>query len=184
MVCYGWLVSYTAFPCPGGSGLCTSCERVYFFLVTLDPQTELPACLSNIWAGAVLARDTIDQFGQLAAGSYQLSHTRDQVISESTFWDLTETYFISIQFETQWVRLCVCVCTLEGYVVQGSNGEFTYLTAEERVEMVRRVRQLAARDKLVIAGAGCECKIYCVRLSAAVSPSFTSITQCFLSHDA
>jgi len=61
----GWLVSYTALPCPGVSGLCTSCERVHFFLVFLDPQTELSACLSNIWAGAVLARDTIDQFGFL-----------------------------------------------------------------------------------------------------------------------
>ena len=38
----GWLVSYTALPCPGGSGLCTSCERVHFFLVLLDPQTKLP----------------------------------------------------------------------------------------------------------------------------------------------
>ena len=65
MVCDGWLVSYTALPCPRGSGLCTSCETVHFFLVFLDPQTELPACLSNLWAGAVLARDTIDQFGLL-----------------------------------------------------------------------------------------------------------------------
>jgi len=44
--------------------------------------------------------------------------------------------------------------------VGGSNGEFTYLTVEERVQMVRRVRELAADDKLVIAGAGCECQ-YC-----------------------
>ena len=65
MVCDGWLVSYTALPCPGGSGLCTSCERVHLFLVFLNPQTKLPACLSNIRAGAVLARDTIDQFGLL-----------------------------------------------------------------------------------------------------------------------
>ena len=55
MVCDGWLVSYTALPCPGGSGLCTSCERVHVFLMFSDPQTELPACVSNIWAGAVLA---------------------------------------------------------------------------------------------------------------------------------
>ena len=40
-------------------------ERLHFFLVFLDPQTELPACLSNIRAGAVPARDTIDQFGLL-----------------------------------------------------------------------------------------------------------------------
>jgi len=65
MVCDGWLVSYTALPCPEGSGLCTSCERVHSFVVFLDPQTELPACLSNVWAGAVLARHTIDQFGLL-----------------------------------------------------------------------------------------------------------------------
>jgi len=54
MVCDGWLVSYTAFPCSRGSGLCTRCERVHFFLVLLDPQTKLPACLPNVWA--VLAR--------------------------------------------------------------------------------------------------------------------------------
>jgi len=65
MVCDGWLVSYTPLPCPEGSCLCTSCEIVHFFLVFLDSQTELPACLSNIRAGAVLARDTIDQFGLL-----------------------------------------------------------------------------------------------------------------------
>jgi len=60
---HGWLVSYAALRCPGGSGLFTSCERVHFFVVFLDPQTKLPACLSSIWAGAVLARATIDQFG-------------------------------------------------------------------------------------------------------------------------
>ena len=47
MVCDGCFVSYTALPCHGGSGLSTSCERVHFFLAFLDPQTELPACLSN-----------------------------------------------------------------------------------------------------------------------------------------
>ena len=29
---------------------------------------------------------------------------------------------------------------LRGYLVQGSNGEYCYLSAEERVEMIRRVR--------------------------------------------
>jgi len=50
---------------PWRLGLCTSCERVHFFLMFLGPQTKLPACLSNIRAGAVVARDTIDQFGLL-----------------------------------------------------------------------------------------------------------------------
>jgi len=48
MVRDGRLVSYTALPCPGGSGLCTTCERVHFFLLLLDPQTSLPACLCLI----------------------------------------------------------------------------------------------------------------------------------------
>jgi len=45
-------------------------------------------------------------------------------------------------------------------VVLGSNGESTFLSVEERVEMVRSVRQLSAHDRLVIAGAGCECKLH------------------------
>jgi len=69
-------------PLPWRLGLCTSCERVHFFLVFLDPQIKLPACLSNIWDGVVLARDMTDQFSLLLildlVGSYQLSHTRDQ----------------------------------------------------------------------------------------------------------
>ena len=65
MVCDGWLVSYTALPCPGGSGLCTSCETVHFFLVLFNSQTKLPARLPNVWARAVLVRHTVDQFGLL-----------------------------------------------------------------------------------------------------------------------
>ena len=43
-------------------------------------------------------------------------------------------------------------------MVQGSNGEAVYLSKEEKVEMVKKVRQAAAKDKLILAGAGCECK--------------------------
>jgi len=52
----------------------------------------------------------------------------------------------------------VCMSATGGYVVLGSNGEFQYLTADERVEIVRRVRQMTAPHQLIIAGAGCECK--------------------------
>jgi 4-hydroxy-2-oxoglutarate aldolase len=45
---------------------------------------------------------------------------------------------------------------LSGYVVGGSNGEFVFLTLDERVEVVRQARQVAPRDRLVIAGAGME----------------------------
>ena len=44
-------------------------------------------------------------------------------------------------------------------MVLGSNGESVYLSIEERVEFVRRATEMAGKDKLVIAGAGCECKL-------------------------
>ncbi|KAG8435436.1 hypothetical protein GDO86_013390 [Hymenochirus boettgeri] len=43
-----------------------------------------------------------------------------------------------------------------GFVVQGSNGEYAYLTKEERVEVVRRVREVVPKEKLIMAGSGCE----------------------------
>ncbi|XP_072095111.1 4-hydroxy-2-oxoglutarate aldolase, mitochondrial isoform X2 [Mobula birostris] len=43
-----------------------------------------------------------------------------------------------------------------GLVVQGSNGEFVYLSSEERVEIVRKVRQVLPREMLLVAGSGCE----------------------------
>ena len=45
---------------------------------------------------------------------------------------------------------------LSGYVVGGSNGEFVFLTLDERVEVVRQARQTVPRDRLVIAGSGME----------------------------
>ncbi|XP_028651527.1 4-hydroxy-2-oxoglutarate aldolase, mitochondrial [Erpetoichthys calabaricus] len=46
-----------------------------------------------------------------------------------------------------------------GFVVQGSNGEYVYLTSEERIEVVKSVSKSVAKDKLVIAGSGCESSI-------------------------
>ncbi|XP_053307209.1 4-hydroxy-2-oxoglutarate aldolase, mitochondrial [Spea bombifrons] len=43
-----------------------------------------------------------------------------------------------------------------GFVVQGSTGEYAYLTKDERLEIVRRVRKTVPKDKLVLAGSGCE----------------------------
>ncbi|XP_054975255.1 4-hydroxy-2-oxoglutarate aldolase, mitochondrial isoform X2 [Sorex araneus] len=45
---------------------------------------------------------------------------------------------------------------LRGIVVQGSNGEFPFLTSSERLEVVSRVRQAMPKDKLLLAGSGCE----------------------------
>ncbi|XP_008571450.1 PREDICTED: 4-hydroxy-2-oxoglutarate aldolase, mitochondrial isoform X1 [Galeopterus variegatus] len=43
-----------------------------------------------------------------------------------------------------------------GFVVQGSSGEFPFLTSGERLEVVSRARQAMPKDKLLIAGSGCE----------------------------
>jgi len=43
-----------------------------------------------------------------------------------------------------------------GYVVQGSNGEYTSLSEEERVEVVRRVKADLPDGRIIIAGTSCE----------------------------
>lgn len=47
---------------------------------------------------------------------------------------------------------------VSGLVVQGSNGEYPFLTEEERVEVVRTVRRSLPAGKLLMAGSGCECR--------------------------
>uniref|UniRef100_H2Z523 4-hydroxy-2-oxoglutarate aldolase, mitochondrial n=1 Tax=Ciona savignyi TaxID=51511 RepID=H2Z523_CIOSA len=44
----------------------------------------------------------------------------------------------------------------KGYVVQGSNGEFPYLTPDERVNVVKHVRKNTPEGKVLVAGSGCE----------------------------
>ncbi|XP_030797374.1 4-hydroxy-2-oxoglutarate aldolase, mitochondrial isoform X3 [Rhinopithecus roxellana] len=43
-----------------------------------------------------------------------------------------------------------------GFVVQGSNGEFPFLTSSERLEVVSCVRQAMPKNRLLLAGSGCE----------------------------
>jgi len=43
-----------------------------------------------------------------------------------------------------------------GYCVGGSNGEGPYLKAEEKIEMVSKIRSMIGKDKLLIAGTTCE----------------------------
>jgi 4-hydroxy-2-oxoglutarate aldolase len=45
---------------------------------------------------------------------------------------------------------------LAGLVVLGSNGEYTYLSDGEKLEVLRTARQAIPKDKLFIAGTGCE----------------------------
>ncbi len=45
---------------------------------------------------------------------------------------------------------------LAGYVVGGSNGEFVFMTPDERVQVVHAVQELVPEDRLLIAGAAAE----------------------------
>ncbi|KAL7831261.1 hypothetical protein SRHO_G00307640 [Serrasalmus rhombeus] len=70
-----------------------------------------------------------------------------------------------------------------GLVVQGSNGEYPYLTAEERVEVVRRVRLALPKAKLVMAGSGCESTRATIQMSehmaSAGADCVLVVTPCF-----
>jgi len=58
MVCDGWLMSYTALPCPGGSGLCTSCESPLLSCVPWS--SDRTSCLSlqhKSWSSSCKGHD-------------------------------------------------------------------------------------------------------------------------------
>jgi 4-hydroxy-2-oxoglutarate aldolase len=54
---------------------------------------------------------------------------------------------------------------LKGYVVLGSNGEYVYLSEEEKRTVVDTVVQAAAEEMLIIAGTGCESTAETLRLT-------------------
>ncbi|KAK7479296.1 hypothetical protein BaRGS_00029466 [Batillaria attramentaria] len=72
---------------------------------------------------------------------------------------------------------------LKGYVVQGSNGEYAFLTSEERVELVRRVREMTPKNKLLIAGSGCESTKQTIemteKMAAAGAQAVMVVTPCY-----
>lgn len=71
----------------------------------------------------------------------------------------------------------------KGLVVQGSNGEYPYLSEEEQVEVVKTVRRCLPKDKLLMAGSGCESTRATVGLTekmAAVGADVVLVvTPCF-----
>ncbi|TRY94568.1 hypothetical protein DNTS_024384 [Danionella cerebrum] len=70
-----------------------------------------------------------------------------------------------------------------GLVVQGSNGEYPYLCVEERVEVVRRVRQALPKHKLLMAGSGCESTRGTIQMSQRMADAGADcvlvVTPCF-----
>uniref|UniRef100_A0A8C6SHW4 4-hydroxy-2-oxoglutarate aldolase, mitochondrial n=1 Tax=Neogobius melanostomus TaxID=47308 RepID=A0A8C6SHW4_9GOBI len=71
----------------------------------------------------------------------------------------------------------------KGLVVQGSNGEYPFLSAEERVEVVRAVRQSLPQNKLLMAGSGCESTRATVQLTEKMASAGADcvlvVTPCF-----
>jgi len=58
---------------------------------------------------------------------------------------------------------------LAGYVVGGSNGEFSSLSIEEKLAVVRAARQVIPKDRLLIAGSGLESTRGTIELTAKMA---------------
>ncbi|KAM9770416.1 4-hydroxy-2-oxoglutarate aldolase, mitochondrial [Menidia menidia] len=71
----------------------------------------------------------------------------------------------------------------KGLVVQGSNGEYPFLTEEERLEVVRTARRSLPADKLLVAGSGCESTRATValteKMASAGADAVLVVTPCF-----
>ncbi|CAN9510756.1 unnamed protein product [Ophioblennius macclurei] len=71
----------------------------------------------------------------------------------------------------------------KGLVVQGSNGEYPYLSDGERVEVVKAVRRSLPKEKLLMAGSGCESTRATIQLTekmaAAGADAALVVTPCF-----
>ncbi|XP_027060393.1 4-hydroxy-2-oxoglutarate aldolase, mitochondrial-like isoform X1 [Pocillopora damicornis] len=70
-----------------------------------------------------------------------------------------------------------------GYVVQGSNGEYAYMRAEEKIDLVHKVRELAPKGKLILAGSGCEATRDTIemtnKMAEAGADAALVVTPCF-----
>lgn len=56
---------------------------------------------------------------------------------------------------------------LDGVLVMGSNGESHYLTTEEKIKLVQCVRENFPKDRVVLAGSGCETNRETIALTKA-----------------
>lgn len=72
---------------------------------------------------------------------------------------------------------------LSGYVVGGSNGEFVFLSSEERVAVVKAARQAIPHDRLLIAGSGMESTretlVMTERMAEAGADAAIVVTPCY-----
>jgi len=64
-----------------------------------------------------------------------------------------------------------CATPVAGLVVLGTNGEFVSLSDQEKLEVLRAARAVIPRDKLLVAGTGCEstrCTLQLTEQAAAI----------------
>ncbi|XP_023785488.1 4-hydroxy-2-oxoglutarate aldolase, mitochondrial [Cyanistes caeruleus] len=70
-----------------------------------------------------------------------------------------------------------------GLVVLGSNGEYPYLASRERVEVVSCVRRALPRDRLLLAGSGCESTQATIELTVSMAEAGADValvvTPCY-----
>ncbi|NXP83051.1 HOGA1 protein, partial [Ramphastos sulfuratus] len=70
-----------------------------------------------------------------------------------------------------------------GLVVLGSNGEYPYLAPHERLDVVRCVRQALPRDRLLLAGSGCESTQATIKLTVSMAEAGADValvvTPCY-----
>ncbi|NWS45357.1 HOGA1 protein, partial [Probosciger aterrimus] len=70
-----------------------------------------------------------------------------------------------------------------GLVVLGSNGEYPYLAPQERLEVVSCVRQALPRDRLLLAGSGCESTQATIQLTLSMAEAGADValvvTPCY-----
>ncbi|XP_059092281.1 4-hydroxy-2-oxoglutarate aldolase, mitochondrial-like [Tigriopus californicus] len=91
---------------------------------------------------------------------------------ESIAWDQLENNI------AKWNQI-----KLKGFLVQGSNGEYCYLTHQERIDMIEKVKKFAADDKIVLAGSGCESTTHTIEMTKAMAQvgadAAVIITPCY-----
>jgi len=91
---------------------------------------------------------------------------------ESIAWDKLEHNL------AKWTQL-----PLRGFLVHGSNGEFPFLTTEERVDVIRAVRKQVGSNQLVLAGSGCESTMETIRMTQAMADAGADaavvVTPCY-----
>jgi len=72
---------------------------------------------------------------------------------------------------------------LAGFLVHGSNGEFCYLNPQERVDVIKAVKENAGPGKLVLAGSGCESTLETISMTQAMADAGADvavvITPCY-----